>query len=293
MQSQTKTGPKPQKNGLKKKCKVTFLQGCFFSPAWRSHHCLCHLFPPVRNNEWILSSPFSGPSDLEKLWVALSESGRQFSAPCLHHLLNCVSCSCLWVYAFWPGRFNLSAQESLCCIMPAGPGPGQIHGGSRRFSRGKPLWAAFWEESQAQMYIYGPKLRIKGNSKCCKSGICRVSILHLMLYMAKGLTAWKLVFLFPLAKLLPTIRKTSFPTALDHMAVLVLLGLRTSRYGIQHCRQLWEESFPQEKRDFSTQPQSCEQDGLAMPQIIDSEWAKLLGKLRKLLSLYTRGAWHQ
>lgn len=35
----------------------------------------------------------------------------------------------------------------------------------------------------------------------------------------------------------------SFPTALDHMAVLVLLGFRTSSHGIQHCRQLWEKSF--------------------------------------------------
>lgn len=69
------------------KCKVTSLHGCFSSSAWRSHHCLCHLYPPVRDNEW-LACAFSGPSDLGKLHVALSESGRHFSALCLHHLLD-------------------------------------------------------------------------------------------------------------------------------------------------------------------------------------------------------------
>lgn len=173
------------------------------------------------------------------------------------------------------------------------PGQGKFMGGSRRFSRGKPLQAAFWEASQAQIYICGPKSKIKGNSKCCKSSICRVSTLHFILYVGKGLTAWKFVFLFPWQNSIAYNYKTSSPSALDHMVMLVLLGSRTSSHGIQHSRQLWEESFPQERRHFSTQPQSCEQDGLAMPQIIDSEWAKALGKLRKLLSLHIRGVWSQ
>lgn len=140
MQSQTKTGPKPQKKIDAEKCKVTFLHGCFSSPAWRSHHCLC---PSARDNEW-MTCAFSGPSDLGKLHVALSESGRHFSAPYPHHLFApTVSCSCLWVYPFWPGRFNPNALESLCCIMPAGIGPGQIHGGKQKIFQRKTPTSSF------------------------------------------------------------------------------------------------------------------------------------------------------
>lgn len=220
------------------------------------HSCMA-LFPPQCEgattasatsthqweSEW-MACAFSGPSGLGKLHVVLSE--RHFSAPCLHHLLGTVFH--VPAFGFITSHLaDLTPMPRKVCVASCLQAPGQakLMGGSRRFSRGKPLQTAFWEESQAQIYICGPKLRIKGNSKCCKSGIYRVSILHLMLYMAKGLTAWKFVFLFPPGNtLLPTIRKMSFPTALDHMAVLVLLELSTSSHGIHCCRLLWEESIP-------------------------------------------------
>lgn len=135
-----------------------------------------------------MACAFSGPSGLGKLRVVLSE--RHFSAPCLHHLLGTVFH--VPAFGFITSRLaDLTPMPRKVCVASClqASGQGKLMGGSRRFSRGKPLQRAFWEESQAQIYIRGPKLRIKGNSKCCKSGIYRVSILHVMLYMAKGLTA--------------------------------------------------------------------------------------------------------
>lgn len=65
-------------------------------------------------------------------------------------------------------------------------------GEAEDFSRGKRLQTAFWEESRAQIYICGPKLRIMGKPKCCKSKICSVSTLHPLLYhrIAKSPLWW-------------------------------------------------------------------------------------------------------
>lgn len=175
MQSQTKTDPKTEAE----KYKVISLHICFTSSRQKRRCCLCHLCPPVR--DCVSGSARPGP---EKPWVALSGSSRHFLLPPpLLYLLTAVfhgpalglAPVDLADLAQCPGKARLP-----CCITPAGPGSGRVSRGSRRFSGGKPLQRAFWEESQAQIYICVPKLRIKQNSKLCKSNTCRVSTLHLL-----------------------------------------------------------------------------------------------------------------
>lgn len=99
--------------------------------------------------------------------------------PALFHLpfaSYCPSWSCIWLHACRPGRCNSDAPEGLCCIVPAGPGPGRIGDGKQRTFQRKAPTKSLWEESQAQIYVCGPKLEFP--FKCCKSNICQVSTLH-------------------------------------------------------------------------------------------------------------------
>lgn len=137
-----------------------------------------HLPPPPlpAGERWASANGFARPSP-ERIHTASNGSGRPLSSP--SPLLTTV-------FHGPASRFtpvdltDVAPMPQQGCVAPRlwAPGQGGLVGGSRRFSRGKQIQKALWEENQVQIYICDLKLRTRGNSKHCKRNICRVRMLQ-------------------------------------------------------------------------------------------------------------------